>query len=49
MEIQLVREEDLGDIKGAIEIYEKILMDYPESLAAQDARRRIRHLEKEQT
>jgi len=49
LQIGLVREEDLGDIKGAIEIYEKILMDYPESLAAQDARRRIRHLEKEQT
>ncbi len=49
LQIGLVREEDLGDIKGAIEAYEKILMDYPESLAAQDVRRRIRRLEKEQT
>ncbi|HEX7345107.1 MAG TPA: tetratricopeptide repeat protein, partial [bacterium] len=49
LQIGLVREEDLGDIKGAIEAYEKILLEYPESLAAQDARRRIRRLEKEQT
>jgi tetratricopeptide (TPR) repeat protein len=44
-----IREEDLSDTRGAIEAYEKILIDFPTSLAAQDARRRIRRLEKVQT
>lgn len=40
-----IRERDLGDAQGAIQEYEKILVDYPNSLPAQEARRRIRELE----
>jgi len=48
-EIGQIRELDLADRKGAVEIYEKILVDYPNSLPAQEARRRIRNLENVQT
>lgn len=42
-------ERDKGDAKNAIVHYEKILVDYPDSLAAQEARRRIRKIESSNT
>jgi lipopolysaccharide biosynthesis regulator YciM len=44
-----IHEKDLGDPQGAIKEYEKILIDYPNSLPAQEARRRIRELESVKT
>ena len=40
-----IREVQLDDPEGAAAIYEKILIDYPESLQVEEARRRIRKLE----
>jgi tetratricopeptide (TPR) repeat protein len=42
-------QNELGDINHAIEIYEKILVDYPESLQVDEARRRLRQLEQPET
>ncbi len=42
-------ERDKGDAKSAIVHYEKILVDYPDSLPAQEARRRIRKIESSNT
>jgi tetratricopeptide (TPR) repeat protein len=42
-------ERDKGDAKSAIVHYEKILVDYPDSLPAQEARRRIRRIESSNT
>jgi tetratricopeptide (TPR) repeat protein len=44
-ELGQIRERDLGDAPGAIKEYERILLDYPNSLPVQEARRRIRELE----
>jgi tetratricopeptide (TPR) repeat protein len=44
-ELGQIRERDLGDAPGAIKEYERILLDYPNSLPTQEARRRIRELE----
>jgi tetratricopeptide (TPR) repeat protein len=44
-----IREQDLGDTRGAINEYERILVDYPNSLSAHEARRRIRELESVKT
>lgn len=49
LEMGAITEIDLADPKQAIELYEKILLDYPESLQAEEARRRIRKLESQQT
>lgn len=40
-----ILEQDLDDPKGAVEVYERILIDYPESLQVEEARKRIRRLE----
>ena len=40
-----ILEQDLADPKSAMEVYERILIDYPESLQVEEARKRIRRLE----
>jgi tetratricopeptide (TPR) repeat protein len=49
LEIGDIVENDLGDPKQAVEFYERILLEYPESLQGEEARERIRDLESLET
>lgn len=39
-----IHQEDIADPKGAAELYERILIEYPESLQVEEARHRLRNI-----
>jgi tetratricopeptide (TPR) repeat protein len=45
LQIGEIKQRELGDRPGATEAYEKILIDFPNSMPVQEARKRLRELE----